>query len=333
MVTLQDVATRAGVTKMTASNVLNGNKSRVSERTREKVLDAVRELGYVGSAAARALSRQRTNLVAFIYPRYPGGLISNAHDAALIGALERELQERGYLFILHSAPDMYAAASQMKSWNVAGTIMFGTFADEVESYQLINDAPIVFIDNHGESAKLSSVSVDDIYGGELVGHYVVQQGWRSIAVAGPPPGAGGVVASRYTGFVQALRDGYQSFDAPTYYETSTQFSDGKDLGMKFAHSPSSTLPDVVFCTADIIAAGLVYALTSSGIRVPDDVAVIGFDDLPIAVQSTPQLTTVHQDIGLKAQKATQMIVAHIENPDLAPQRAFIKPKLIIRESA
>ncbi|WP_124040250.1 LacI family DNA-binding transcriptional regulator [Neoactinobaculum massilliense] len=333
MVTLQDVANRVGVSKMTVSNVLNGKNARVSERTRQRVLAAVKELGYVRSAPARALSVRGTNLVSFVYPKYRESPLVNTHDAILVGDLQVALDDLGYLLILYAADDIFAAALQMKSWNVAGTVLYGTFADEVANFRGTYETPIIFIDNYGSSVPLPTVVSDDRRGGYLAGSYLKSLGHERVAFVAPKFGSEGVVATRFAGFLDGIGSDRDAYDRRFLYEVESIFGQGRAVCDWYHSFPAGEAPTALFCTADSLAAGVMKGLQESGVRIPADASVIGFDDLPIATEVTPSLTTVHQDLPLKARRAAEMIVQEIENPNSSPRRVVLPVSLEKRGSA
>ena len=212
MPTLQDVAREAGVSKMTVSNVLNGRRDRVSPTTIARVMEVVGRLGYVPNATARSLSARRSNIVALVFPGRGGPdygnvvPLTNPHDSLFLSEVESQVTQAGLYLMVHSVNSVESTANSLRSWNVDGAIFLGTRADEVAALHAAYEAPMVFIDNHGTSPRLSTVGIEDRRGGHLAGRRLVEAGHRRIGFVGPRFDEPGVVRERHAGFVQALTD-------------------------------------------------------------------------------------------------------------------------------
>lgn len=330
MTTLQNVADDAGVTKMTVSNVLNGRDHKVSPATRKRVLESVKKLRYVPNAAARALTTNQTNLISFIYPRHSALPLSNAHDSIFMGALEASLSEAGYLLNIQAAANVLDTVRRMREWNVAGAIVLGTFHDEVAELSQTHTLPSIFVDNYSTSPLVSTVTVNDEQGGYLAGHHLVELGHHHVAFVGPRPEALGVVAHRLKGFTRALEDAGITLPTERILTAETFFDDGFTAAARIcALTPR---PTAIFVTADILAAGLIKGLFSQGVHVPEDISVISFDDLPIASQVTPEITTIRQNIQAKAQITTEVLLEQIRIPEAPRQHRQLDTTLVLRQS-
>ena len=306
--TLQDVANAAGVTKMTVSNALNGRHERLSETTLARVLEAVERLGYVRSATARSLSANRSNIVSVTYQptsRTGAGSTLGQHDALFLGELELHVTRAGMYLMVHSTTDVQSTARSLKSWNVDGAIFLSTLGDEVEVLREAHDVPMVFVDNYGASPAISSVRVDDFRGGYLAGERLVRAGHRQIVFVGPGFSDTGVVRQRYLGFSRALEDHGIPHDPALVRVCQTEY----DPALALAGALVEELPEAtaVFATADDIAVGLVNGFQRAGRSVPDQMSVIGFDDIDLARVTTPEVTTVRQYIPAKARAAAEML--------------------------
>ncbi|WP_303168920.1 LacI family DNA-binding transcriptional regulator [Buchananella hordeovulneris] len=328
MPTLQDVAAAAGVTKMTVSNVLNGRDGKVSAATKARVLAAVTQLGYIPNAAARALTMNRTNLISFIYPRQEDSSLTNAHDALFMGYLEEALRQAGYLLMIHAATDVLSAATRLRAWNVAGVVLLGTFQDEVAELRATHDVPIVFLDNYSQSAQISTVTVADEEGGYLAGRHLVELGHTTLAFVGPASDTVGVVAARRQGFTRALTEAGLALAEPHIIHADTVFA----AGLQAADQLAGSAVTGVFCTADIIAAGLLKGLQEQGHQVPKDISVVGFDDLPLAAQLLPELTTIRQDIAAKANAVVELLGNQIAAESTTAIHIRLPVELRIRHS-
>lgn len=333
MPTLQDVADEAGVTKMTVSNVLNGRRERVSDATFERVMEVVQRLGYVRNASARSLSAKRSNIVALVYPSAMGAshALANPHDAVFLGELERHITNAGLYLMIHSATDVTSTAKSLRSWNVDGAIFLGTMADEAATLRAAHDVPMVFIDNYDVSPTISKVGIDDRLGGYLAGQRLARAGHTALAFVGPAHEADGVVRERHRGFVQALADHGIEFDSSNEYECNAHFDEALALCRRLSGSP---LPfTAAFATADIIAVGLLKGLTLLGASVPGEVSIVGFDDLDVARQVSPEITTVRQDVPEKARTASEVLLRQLAAwPDASAEHRILGVELVERGS-
>lgn len=293
---------------MTVSNALNGRHDRLSEATLQRVLETVDRLGYVRSASARSLSANRSNIVSLVYQptsRTGAGAALGQHDALFLGELELHITRAGLYLMVHSTTDATSTARSLKTWNVDAAIFLSTLGDEVEVLRRAHDVPMVFVDNYASSPLISSVRVDDFRGGYLAGERLAGAGHRRIAFVGPSIYETGVVRQRYLGFVRALEDHGIVHDPALIRVCPTEY----EPALALAGAMTEELPDVTaaFATSDDIAAGLVNGFRTAGRVVPEQVSVIGFDDIDLARVTNPQLTTIRQDIPAKARATAEMI--------------------------
>lgn len=319
---------------MTVSNALNGRHERLSETTLARVMDTVARLGYVRSATARSLSANRSNIVSVTYQptsRTGAGATLGQHDALFLGELELHVTRAGMYLMVHSTTDVQSTARSLKSWNVDGAIFLSTLGDEVEVLREAHDVPMVFVDNYGASPAISSVRVDDFRGGYLAGERLVRAGHRHIAFVGPSLFDTGVVRQRYLGFSKALYDHGITHSPALKRICQTEY----EPALALAGALVRELPEVtaVFATADDIAAGLVNGFHRAGRSVPDQMSVIGFDDIDLARVTTPEVTTIRQDIPAKARAAAEMLHRQLDRgADRTVDRVTLDVTLVERGS-
>lgn len=194
----------------------------------------------------------------------------------------------------------------------------------------IEGVPLVAIDSYSGNPRTIGVRSDDYEGGRLAATHLLGAGHRRLLFAGPARGATGVVAQRWAGFCDALAaNGVASSDV-VVEEVPTALADGRDLGLRLTRDH----PDVtaVFATADVLAIGVTAGGHESGRRVPDDVSVIGFDNLDISGYSSPRLTTIGQDMTRKVAEAARIILAEIEG-DLSPSAPVSLPVELVERGS
>ncbi|MGY5766572.1 LacI family DNA-binding transcriptional regulator [Brachybacterium sp. DNPG3] len=310
MTTLADVAKEAGVSMMTVSNVLAGRTKKVSEKTAQRVREAVEATGYVPSGAARALSRRRSRIVALVV-QGDGSAMTSTHDARYVGELARILQVRGYVSMLIPAADLRATAASLRSWNVEGAIVINTLGTEIERLLDAHDVPMLFSDNYSDADGALTVCADDVTGGRLAAEHLIRHGHRDALFLGPLRGVVSVDDERWRGFRTAFEDAGLPAPRTSIAISETTVAAGFEVAAQVvALEPR---PTAVFCAADDLAAGLLRGLVAAGVRVPEDISVIGFDGFDIAQVTRPTLTTIGQDMTSKAEQSVDLLLAALDD--------------------
>ena len=332
-VTLRDVAERAGVSPMTVSNVINGNRARVSPETIDRVRRIAAELGYVPSASARSLSARSSRLIGLLVPAADqDSLMISPHNVAMVGQIERELRRFGYHLLLRGIADQREAAEALRSWSLDGAILLGFLDEEIDRLtdETVGDVHVLAIDSYAGNPLTTGPRSDDFTGARLATRHLLDLGHRRIVFAGPAFTGVGVVHERFEGYRQAHADVGVACDGSLIETVNTTHADGRELGLALLdRHPAAT---AVFATADILAIGIMRGLTESGARVPDDVSVVGFDDLDLCEYVLPRLTTVAQDITAKATTAVRMLIESIERSARPGEPVTIAVSLVTRES-
>jgi LacI family transcriptional regulator len=313
-VTLKDIAAEAGVSMMTVSNVINGNRARVSPETIARVERIVAERGYVPSASARSLAARSSRMIGLLVPAADeDSLTISPHTIAIVGQIERELRKRDYHLLLRGIAGPAEVTEALQSWSLDGAVLLGFLDEEVErlTRATVGSVRVLAIDSYAGNRLTTGVRSDDHTGARLATTHLLSLGHRRIVFAGPSFSDVGLVHQRFEGFRTAFADVHASWD-PTLIETATTtHASGVEVGARLpsAH-PGAT---AVFATADILAIGIMEGLATQGVRVPEDVSVVGFDDLDLCAYVTPKLTTVAQDIPGKAATAVRMLLTAIES--------------------
>jgi LacI family transcriptional regulator len=327
--TIRDVAKRAGVSAGTVSNVLN-RPSYVGAETRRRVLEVIAELEFEPSKSAQQFrpGRERTLGLAVAEMHSPFFV-----DVAL--AADAEAKRLGMGVVLVLAEDSRREEHNLDllvQQRVHGIII--TPVDEVNPRleQLTEQGiPIVYVDRISGNRPCCWVTTDDATGGRLAGEHLLERGHRRLAFVG----GGGFsphVERRFTGFRDAVD---RKAESVRRIETDDwRFDDGVAAARTIVDLPIDERPTAVMCANDLVAVGLVQALWSSGIRVPDDIAIVGFDDLEWARASMVPLSSVHQKRHELGQLAVQMLVDEITNPDEHVHRhVILQPELAVRASS
>jgi LacI family transcriptional regulator len=329
-VTLKDIATAAGVSMMTVSNVVNGNHARVSPATVAKVRRIVDELGYVPSASARSLAARTSHLVGLLVPAADeDSLTLSPHNTAILGQVERSLRKSGYHLLLRGVADPAEISEALRSWSLDGAILLGFLDEEIDHLGAteLGRVPVLAIDSYAANPLTTGVRSNDFEGARLATAHLLALGHREILFAGPSFGDAGVVAERFRGFQTAFTEARLSFPDGLIATVNTTHEDGVALGRRLlADFPSAT---AVFATADILAIGIMAGLE---VPVPARVSVVGFDNLDLSAYVTPKLTTVAQDLTAKAANAVSLLLDAIRDGSRPRDPVTLDVHLIERES-
>jgi len=339
--TLSDVADAVGVTAMTVSRVVSG-EGYVSDGTRKKVLKVVKDLNYRRNGVARNLKRQFTETVGLVL-----GDISNPYSTELARGVRETLQKQGFnLFICiseHGAKEDIVAFESLANHSVDGIIV-ATRSNEAGNRYLRGlvetNVPIVAIGRDFQHENVDLVSPDNLKGGFEATQHLIDLGHRRIGFLGASLG-GGSHLRRLQGYLKALEHHSillddrlitgRSEDTPEFSGYSTE-----EIGFEGMKRLLS-LPDpptAVFARNDFTAIGAMRAIKESGLRIPEDIAIVGFDDIPLAGRLSPSLTTVRQPMRIEGQIAAEMLLERIGNQEATTRRERILDcELIVRESS
>lgn len=330
--TLKDVAQLAGVSSATVSYVLNGKRS-ISEDTRRRVLEAVQKLDYVPDLNARGLSMRDSKLIGVVVPQTEPGdrlMFQNSFYSEVLGSIEYCARQQGYHILISATDANESYLTLAKQRNLDGIIVIGMYPSEFYQQMKKSQIPIVLIDSYCNDYYYHNIRIDDAYGSYLATQYLLQCGHRELAFFVGRIQENGVMKKRLTGYRQALAEFGVPYREEYVFEGQIDYDSGMALADQLLRSG---LPaTAVVAAADILAIGAMKGFYEAGRRIPDDISIVGFDDLEISRYLTPGLTTVRQQISLKGQKAVELLLKHIAQPDLTKQEEILPLQLVERGS-
>lgn len=329
--TLDSVAAHAGVGRGTVSRVINGS-ARVSQASREAVLRAVRELGYVPNPAARALVRRRNDTVALVVAVDEERVFwEEPYFSAIVRGATAGLADEGIqllLAIAQSQQDRNRLTEFLKARHVDGVLLSSLRGSDPLPGELERSGiPTVLVGRPIGYVPNWSVDVDNVDGARLAVRHLVERGRRSIAtITGPLDLQAGV--DRRTGYREVLQEsGLHPLEAQGDFTRAS--------GVAAMHELLVSRPelDAVFAASDSMAAGALQVLRQSGRRIPDDVAVVGFDDSPVAADADPPLTTVRQPFEAMGRELARLLIARLNDETATGQKSTLRSSLVIRQSS
>lgn len=328
-VNMHDIAKRAKVSIGTVSNVINGTAS-VKETSRQRVLDAIKKLGYQRSQLARGLRRDYTNMVGMIIPD-----ITNPFFPELVRAAEDVAYANGYRLVLcNSDNDPKKEASyltELQSYLPAGLLLIPSVDSQLHEQPMRNGrpTPTVCIDRKPEGWKCDTVYAGNENGAYVATLHLIDHGHRRIAVIGGPSHLENA-RQRLQGFKRALKEA--KIEVPPAYMQMGRFDRASGLDAALCLLRPLTRPTAIFAANDLMAMGAMLAVRELGLRCPEDVSIVGFDNLEIVELLQPPLTTIHQPIYKMGVTAAERLVERISGLSDAPMDFVLETQLIRRGS-
>ncbi|WP_461206646.1 LacI family DNA-binding transcriptional regulator [Clostridium sp. DL1XJH146] len=324
MVTLKDIAKEANVSVMTVSRVVNGNYSKMSKETAKRIKKIIHERGYVPNYSARSLSSRISHLIAIITRK--DGELNDPYTSKMLALIIPTLQSNGFYTMIACLDDFNDVNQHLRAWNAQGAIFLGLFDENIELIKQKNNIPLIFTDSYNKSNEISNVGIDDYKGGALAANHFLEYGHKNFAFISLSLEHSSVSKARLKGFTDTIKSANLSLPEENILDyDSPSILAGKIVNLK-------TPVTAIFTTADILALNMMDALQSLGYKVPDEYSFIGFDNLPISYYVTPKLTTISQNIEQKVHYICDILLKHIENPNLPYENILLDVELSKRNS-
>lgn len=328
IVTSMDVARLAGVSQTSVSRVFNADCSReVKQETREKVLAAAKKLGYKPNIIARSMISRKTDIIGIVIGNPVGPFYTK-----IITSLTAKIQEQGkqcLMFTVESEQDIDIILERVLQYQVDGIIITAAaLSREMANLCIQNDTPVVLFNRFVPGLNASSVYCDNIEAGRIVAQYLAESGHENIAHITYKKDSSSVIERRI-GFYGMLRE-YGIYNVVEEVCDYT-YESGYNVALKLLKQENR--PDAIFCTSDLIAMGAMdVARFEMGLKVPEDIAIVGFDNIPMASWSAYDLTTVNQPVELLVEETVNTLSQLIEKPSIGPISKMLKMDLVKRGS-
>ena len=327
MVTIYDIARAAGVAKSTVANALSG-KGTVSEATRQRILQCAQEMGYRPNVLARSLYNHKTLTIALVLPT-----ITNPFYPEIIEAIEQTASERDYQTLFSNTHLNFERARQqmermMSRW-VDGYIIMGCSMESADIVRYFQQGlPIVLCDWQENEVPegLPQVSVDFYRAGQLAAHHLLDLGHRRVAVIADDPQQ----ALRVAGFTSVLREAGLAFPHAMQATGASTLESGYAAAQQLLQQPER--PTAIFATTDWMAFGAIDAALDAGLRVPEDISIMGLDDLMFSAHLRPPLTTVAVPKNQLAREAVNLLFKQIDGDKAITETSLVQPHLVVRRS-
>jgi DNA-binding LacI/PurR family transcriptional regulator len=327
-ITIEEIAQLAGVSKTTVSRVIN-KKPDVHPETREKILQLIEEYDFRPNVFAKAISIQKSQTIGLIIPHLVENIFTNQFFLEVLHGVSTAVDKRGYYLLLFY-PNEQDYLDVYKQKRVDGFILMSPGAFQIDIIELLKKAQAPFVSTakvHGEP-DMTWVDVDNFYGGLLAGRHLIDLGHRRIAFIGKPSLKSST--DRLEGYRQVLLENGIEYDDRLVVVAEIATVNG---GYQATCNLLDSVKDVtaIFLANDIMAIGAIRAAIERGRRVPQDLSIIGFDDIPFAQYLTPALTSVRQPAFEKGARAIDLLVDYLEE-GTQPSSETLEIELVIRKS-
>ncbi len=325
-VTSIEVAQRAGVSQSTVSRVFSTGSPNVSNEARDRVLKASRELGYQPNAIARMMSTRQTNIIGIVM-----ATITSPFYPYVLEKFLRELQGIDRQVLLFTASETQSVDDLLPlalQYQVDALIITSaTLSSEMAAISTRSGTPVILFNRTVSAPNVSAVCADNVAGGRLAADVLLDSGHRNPAfIAGIQDTS--TSQDRERGFRERLRE--RGVMRWLRQQGSYTYESGYAAAQALLDQPQP--PDALFCANDIMALGAVDALRARGVRVPDEVSVIGFDNIPMAGWGAYQLTTISQEVDQMIERTIALMLERIEAPDRPARVELVPGRLIVRAS-
>ena len=333
-VTARDVADRAGVSRTTVSFVLNNVPGmRISEETRQRVLEAARALDYHPNVTARRLVTGRSHIIAYVERQKTEQAFADAFLPEVLHGVHDAASAEGYE-VLFAPAEIDSGAHRctrlLGGGHVDGIILSGPRVDDEELRELLQTNVPIVLQGHWPGVPVASVDVDNVKAASLAVQHLIDLGYDDICMIVHAPLAFTAAAARLQGYQQTLKENGMAYNEDRILVADFTPASGEEAMKRLLEKRPQT--KAIFITSDTVAIGAIQAAKRNGLRVPEDIAVVGFDDIPMAVYNEPPLTTVRLPAYGIGWGAANLLVRIMSGGEVRQRNVLLETNLVVRSS-
>ncbi len=332
---MEDVAKAAGVSRTAVSFVLNNiPDANIPESTRQRILQAARDLDYVPNVQALNLATGKTLMVALIVRQTSTQMSADAFLGEFMRGTTRAIEVESYHLLVHAVepdvPNNTTYGRLVRTGKVDGLLITSPLVNDKEVQLLHDEGTPIVLNGAADFSDIPSVDVDNVYGAYSAVKYMIDLGHRRIGHISNAPFSYTSSRDRLEGYQKALAEAGIECDNDLVHVGA--FTDSSGYAPMRAMLDLDDPPTAVFIGSDMVALGAIQAIRTCGLTIPEDISVIGFDDVVIGKYLYPPLTTVHLPAYDLGQRAGQMILASIRGESFQPLRVLLPTELVVRQS-
>ena len=333
MITIKEMADKIGVSPTTVSNVIHGKTKEVSQHTIDKVMQVVKENNYIPNMSARALAQNSSKIIGVVmkYQQIEErNAVQDPFHSEIIGSIETNIRESGYFMMLYSSDTVEDILKLTATWSVDGLILLGVHAHDYQSIRRQTEKPIVFIDCYfyDDGIPYVNVGLEDRKSTYEMTNYIISQGHSKIAFAAD--NRIGVDGERWLGYYQAMQEHNIICNDHNFVKLDNdpvKLSECLEQLYNRIHDFTA-----LFFASDYYAIKAINYFIDRGLKVPEDISVVGFDDNILGRNMRPRLTTVRQNPSEKGELAVKQLIKLINNEELDQYNIKLSAKLMIRDT-
>ena len=339
MITIKQIAKELNMSTTTVSNVIHGKTGEVSADTIERVRAYLDRVGYVPNLNAQNLAANQSHIIGVVIKtrkdRYMN-VLCEPFVSEILGAIEQAIRDAGYFMMLYISEDMADILKKVAAWNTDGLLLFWMLDDDALRVYKRYRKPVVCVDTYISSDVIGqfensfvNIGLEDEKGTYEAVTYLAKLGHKRIAFMSDNRGVG-VDARRVKGFTRALEDAGIEYSEDAFLELRSGKNEIGESMKAFAERARDFT--AVICCSDVYASMFISACEKRGIRIPEDLSVIGFDDTLPSILSRPAITTIHQDIPGKGEMAITTLLKMIRGEHPESDEVIMKTSLVVRDS-
>lgn len=299
---ISDIAEKLGLSTATVSNVIHGKTKKISDETVKRVQELVEKTGYIPGMADILLAQNDSRIIGVVvnnHEKYEGHVLEDGFIASSVNALAQEIERAGYFMMVKLTTEWNEIVRFASMWNMEGLVIIGFCEQDYGRFREAMRIPFVIYDGYFDWAqRICNITIDNYDGGYQMGEYLRRMGHKKVLCISDNFIC--VDSERMDGCADALKDAAVSF-------MEIPFKREERIWFYRQRLPEILEYSAVFAVSDFYAAEFIRFLAERGIRVPEDISVAGFDDSPLCIYCTPKLTTVRQDVSLRAKEAIRRL--------------------------
>jgi len=332
-VRISDIAEELGLSTATVSNVIHGKTRKISDETVKRVQELLEEKQYIPSMAAILLAQNSSRIIGVVvnnHEKYEGHVLEDGFIASSLNHLAKEIEKSGYFMMVKVTKEWNEIPRFASMWNMEGLVVIGFCEQDYRKLRERMHIPFVVYDGFfGEAGRLANIRIDDYGGGRLAGEYLRYMGHEKVLCIADNEIC--MDSDRYEGLKEGFASQEKGSEKKEVAFLLVPMEREKRHAFYMEHLDRIRQYTAVFAVSDVYGLDLMYVLQGEGIRVPEEISIVGFDDIPLCRQVHPALTTIRQDGKRRAETAMRLLI-ELKEGKCQEGTVVLPVELVVRES-